>query len=155
MSAPDVQVLLADDNPVDVELILLSLAAHGIADELQHVYDGEEALDFLFCRGAYTERTFEKIPKLVILDVKLPKVSGLEVLQEVKQDPRTRGIPVVLLTSSNLERDVARGYQLGANSYVQKPVDFLQFRHTVQRLGQYWLRVNQPPPSSLPGPLAG
>ena len=154
MSPQRVQVLLADDNPVDVELILLSLAAEGIASNIQHVHDGEEALDFLFCRGAFTQRTPDTPPKLVILDVKLPKVSGLEVLQEVRQDPRTRLVPVVLLTSSNLARDVALGYELGANSYVQKPVDFVQFRHTVQRLGLYWLQVNEPPPSSHPGPKA-
>jgi two-component system response regulator len=148
MSTQGVELLLADDNPVDVELILLSLAAEGIAGGIQHVHDGEEALEFLFCRGAFTQRPFDILPKLVILDVKLPKVSGLEVLQEIRQDPRTRLVPVVLLTSSNLARDVARGYQLGANSYVQKPVDFVQFRHTVQRLGMYWLQVNEPPPSS-------
>jgi CheY-like chemotaxis protein len=154
MSPQRVQVLLADDNPVDVELILLSLAAEGIASNIQHVHDGEEALDFLFCRGAFTQRMPDTPPKLVILDVKLPKVSGLEVLQEVRQDPRTRLVPVVLLTSSNLARDVARGYELGANSYVQKPVDFVQFRHTVQRLGLYWLQINEPLPSTHPVPKA-
>jgi len=148
------QMLLADDNPVDVELILLSLEAEGITGGIQHVHDGEEALDFLFCRGAFAQRALDILPTLVILDIKLPKLSGLEVLQEIRQDPRTRLIPVVLLTSSNLARDVARGYQLGANSYVQKPVDFVQFRHTVQRLGLYWLQVNEPPPSSHSGPKA-
>jgi two-component system response regulator len=140
------EVLLAEDNPSDAELILLALGQENLPGLIHHVVDGEEALDFAFCRGAYAGRSFVAPPRLVILDLKLPKVSGLEVLREMKRDVRTYAIPVVLLTSSKIESEVARGYRLGANSYVQKPVDFDQFRTAVQRLGRYWLSVNEPPP---------
>jgi len=146
MRAPEVEVLLADDNPADAELIMLSLGKD-LVGRIHHVHDGEEALDFLLCRAGYTQRTFEAPLRLILLDIKLPKVSGLEVLEQVKQDPRTRAIPAVLLTSSRLEEDVVRGYQLGANSYVQKPVQFERFRQIVHQLGAYWLGVNEPAPS--------
>ena len=146
MSEPAVEVLLADDNLADAELIMLSLG-EDLVGRIHHVYDGEEALDFLLCRASYAQRSFEDPPKLIVLDIKLPKVSGLEVLEQIKRDPRTRAIPVVLLTSSRLEEDVLRGYQLGANSYVQKPVEFERFRQIVRRLGAYWLAVNEPVPS--------
>ena len=110
--------------------------------------DGEDALDFLFCRGAFAHRSFEHPPKLVLLDLKLPKVDGMEVLKQVKGDPRTRTIPVVIMTSSKEERDLVAGYNLGANSYIQKPVDFDQFRETVKTVGLYWLITNQPPPAA-------
>jgi CheY-like chemotaxis protein len=145
MSPSTVEVLLADDNPADAELIMLSLG-EGIVGRIHHVHDGEEALDFLFCRAMYAERSFEAPPKLIVLDIKLPKLSGLEVLEEIKRDPRTRAIPAVLLTSSRLEEDVVRGYQLGANSFVQKPVQFERFRQVVRQLGAYWLAVNEPAP---------
>ena len=109
------------------------------------VRDGEEALDFLFCRGAFAERSFEHPPKLVLLDLKLPKVDGMEVLKQIKSDPRTKTIPVVVMTSSKEERDLVASYHLGANSYIQKPVDFDQFRETVKTVGLYWLVINQPP----------
>ena len=144
--SPRVEVLLADDNPADAELIMLSLGAE-IAGRIHHVHDGEEALEFLLCRARYAERSFEAPPRLIVLDIKLPKVSGLEVLEEIKRDPRTRAIPTVLLTSSRLEDDVLRGYQLGANSYIQKPVQFERFRQIVRQLGAYWLGVNEPAPS--------
>ena len=144
--SPRVEVLLADDNPADAELIMLSLGAE-IAGRIYHVHDGEEALEFLLCRARYAERSFEAPPRLIVLDIKLPKVSGLEVLEEIKRDPRTRAIPTVLLTSSRLEDDVLRGYQLGANSYIQKPVQFERFRQIVRQLGAYWLGVNEPAPS--------
>lgn len=147
MSPSAVEVLLADDNPADAELIMLSLG-EAIVGRIHHVHDGEEALDFLFCRGRYTPRSSEAPPRLIVLDIKLPKLSGLEVLEEIKRDPRTRAIPAVLLTSSRLAEDVVRGYQLGANSYVQKPVQFERFRHVVRQLGGYWLAVNEPAPSA-------
>jgi CheY-like chemotaxis protein len=112
------------------------------------VCDGEEALEFLFCRGTHSKRSFDNPPKLVVLDLKLPKVNGLEVLRAIKNDTRTRAIPVTILTSSNEDRDLVEGYKLGVNSYIQKPVDFNQFRETVKHLGLYWLVVNQSPPSS-------
>jgi two-component system response regulator len=148
MKAPQVEVLLADDNPADAELIMLSLG-EDLVGRVHHVHDGEEALDFLLCRSGYAQRSFEAPPRLIILDIKLPKVSGLEVLDEIKRDPRTRAIPAVLLTSSRLEGDVVRGYQLGANSYVQKPVQFERFRQIVHDLGAYWLAVNEPVPSRV------
>jgi two-component system, response regulator len=148
MSPAAVKVLLADDNPADAELIMLSLG-EDLVGHIHHVHDGEEALDFLLCRSGYAHRSFEPPPRLIILDIKLPKLSGLEVLDEIKRDPRTRAIPAVLLTSSRLDRDVVRGYQLGANSYVQKPVQFDRFRQIVRDLGAYWLAVNEPVPSRV------
>jgi CheY-like chemotaxis protein len=139
-------VLLAEDSASDADLILASLAKDGLHEGVHVVHDGVEALDFLFARGAYTSRIHEPPPRFVLLDLKLPKVDGLEVLREIKANPRTHAIPVVMLTSSNIERDVVRGYQLGANSYVQKPVDFERFRETVRQIGQYWLMVNEPVP---------
>ncbi len=146
MSEAAVEVLLVDDNPSDAELILVSLAG-GISHRFHHVHDGEEALDFLFCRADYAQRIIGHPLRLVLLDLKLPKVNGLEVLREIRADPRTRTTPVVLLTSSKMERDVAEGYRLGVNSYIQKPVDFEEFRETVRDLGRYWLERNEPPPA--------
>jgi CheY-like chemotaxis protein len=139
------ELLVVEDHASDAELILLALGTRAAQTWLVH--DGEEALDFLFCRGPYADRSPEARPRLIILDIKLPKVDGLAVLRVIKRDPRTRSIPVVLLTSSRVERDVAAGYQLGANSYVQKPVEFTQFRETVHQLGQYWFTLNEPPPA--------
>jgi len=148
MAPDEVEILLVEDNPADVELTLHALRNGNLSNRIQVVRDGEEALDFLFCRGAFQGRTFESPPKLVLLDLKLPKVDGLEVLRQVKQDPRTRAIPVVILTASKEEKDVVNGYQLGTNSYIQKPVDFERFRATVKQLGLYWLLVNEPPPAN-------
>jgi len=144
----EVEILLVEDNPKDVELTLHALRKENLSKCIQVVRDGEEALEFLFCRGTYSNRSFDNPPKLVVLDLKLPKVDGLEVLREVKNDSRTRAIPVAILTSSNEDRDLVAGYKLGVNSYIQKPVDFNQFRDTVKQLGLYWLMVNQSPPSS-------
>ena len=137
-----VDVLLGEDDSADAELILTSLGGDGIADRVHVAQDGEEALDFLFGRATYAARARTAPPRLVLLDIKLPKVTGLDVLRQIKLDPRTRLIPVVMLTSSNIRRDVALGYSLGANSYVQKPVDFDEFRETVRLIGSYWLTLN-------------
>ena len=146
MKREEVEILLVEDNPEDVELSLHALHQEKLANRVEVVRDGEEALDFLFCRGSYEGRNFERPPHVVLLDLKLPKVDGLEVLREVKADPRTKAIPVVILTASREERDLANGYHLGANGYIQKPVDFEEFRNIVKQLGFYWLVVNEPPP---------
>lgn len=145
MNGESLDILLVEDNQDDVDLALHALRREKLANRIVVVRDGEEALDFLFCRGAYAERTFDHPPKLVLLDLKLPKLNGMEVLKEVKSDPRTKVIPVVVMTSSNEERDLAASYNLGVNSYIQKPVDFDQFRETVKTIGLYWLVINQPP----------
>ncbi|MGH9557224.1 MAG: response regulator [Terriglobales bacterium] len=143
-----VEILLVEDNPADIELTLLALQAHKLANSIHVVRDGEEALDFLFCRGVHSQRRPYEPPRLVLLDLKLPKVNGLEVLREIKKDARLRTIPVVALTSSREERDLVESYQLGVNSYIQKPVDFDQFRNVIGQLGLYWLVVNQTAPPS-------
>ena len=141
------EILLVEDNPDDVELAVHALRRENLANHIEIARDGEEALDFLFCRGRYNNRSFQAPPRLVLLDLKLPKVDGLEVLKQVKSDPRTKAIPVVIVTSSREEMDLVNGYQLGTNAYIQKPVDFAQFKETVKRLGLFWLVVNQPPPA--------
>jgi CheY-like chemotaxis protein len=146
MTQAEIQILLVEDNEADMELALHALRMQQLANRIYVARDGEEALDFLFCRGAHRERSMDNPPCVVLLDLKLPKVDGLEVLREVKNDPRTRPIPVVIMTSSKEERDMVSGYQLGVNSYIQKPVDFDQFRETVRQLGLYWLLVNQAAP---------
>lgn len=140
------EILLVEDNPLDVELTLEALKNGNVANRVHVVRDGEEALEFVFCRGAYEHRDFEVPPHVVLLDLKLPKLDGLEVLRVIKTDPRTKAIPVVILTSSKEERDLVNGYKMGVNSYIQKPLDFEQFRQTVKQLGLYWLVVNEPPP---------
>jgi two-component system, response regulator len=141
VTSPEIDVLLADDDAADAELILASLGT-AAGDRVHVARDGEEALDFLFGRAAHAARASATLPRLVILDLKLPKVTGLEVLRQIKHDPRTRLVPVVLLTSSAIVRDVTLAYAFGANSYVQKPMDFDEFRQTVRRVGEYWLTVN-------------
>jgi len=148
MSNKEVEILLVEDNPDDVELTLHALRQEKLANQVAIARDGEEALDFLFCRGPHSGRTFANGPKVVLLDLKLPKVDGIEVLRQVKNDPRTKAIPVVILTSSREEKDMIHSYQLGVNAYIQKPVDFEQFRNVVKQLGLFWLVVNQPPPRS-------
>ncbi len=138
-------ILLVEDSPEDAELAIHALRREHLANNIFIVRDGEEALDFLFCRGGFEERSFDQPPKLVLLDLKLPKVDGIEVLKQLKDDSRTRAIPVVVLTSSKEERDLVRSYDLGVNSYIQKPVDFEQFRQTVKTVGLYWMVINQRP----------
>jgi two-component system, response regulator len=144
----DVDILLVEDSPDDVELTLHALRRERVANKIFVVRDGEEALDFLFCSGSYADRSFDHPPWLVLLDLKLPRVNGLEVLKRTKGDERTKNIPVVVLTSSKEERDVVKSYNLGVNSYIQKPVDFDQFRETVKNVGMYWLVTNQHPVSN-------
>lgn len=146
MAQEEVEILLVEDSAPDAELALHALRGEKLANRIHVASDGEAALDFLLCRGAFSTRSFDRPPKLVLLDLKLPKVDGLEVLRQVKSDPRTKAIPVVILTSSKEERDMVNGYQLGVNSYIQKPLDFDQFREIVRQLGLYWLVVNEPPP---------
>jgi two-component system response regulator len=140
-----VDILLVEDNPQDAELTIRALKKHNLANRLIVVEDGAEALEFLFGRGKYAGRDTGHPPKVVLLDLKLPKVSGLEVLRALKQDERTRPIPVVIVTSSREDPDIKTAYALGANSYVVKPVDFDGFAEAVSKLGLYWLLVNQPP----------
>jgi len=146
MSTP-IEILLVEDNPNDLELTMHALTKHNLANKIHVVRDGEEALDFLFCRGAFSSRTFDNAPKVVLLDLKLPKVDGLEILRAVKSDARTKAIPVVVMTSSKQQRDLVESYQLGVNSYIQKPINFAEFQEVIRHLGYYWLAVNQPPPS--------
>ena len=140
-----VEILLVEDDPDDVDLTLHVLRKDNLVNRIEVVRDGAEALEFIFCTGTYAHRGIENGPKVILLDLKLPKVDGLEVLRRVKSDPRTQVIPVVVLTSSREERDIVESYRLGVNSYITKPVDFEQFRETVRQLGFYWLLVNQPP----------
>jgi CheY-like chemotaxis protein len=145
MTADEIDILLVEDNDDDMELALHTLRRERLANKIFVARDGEEALDFLFCRGAFAQRSFGHPPKLVLLDLKVPKVDGIEVLRQIKADDRTRSIPVVIMTSSKEERDIVNGYSLGANSFIQKPVDFDQFRDTVRQVGLYWMLVNQAP----------
>jgi two-component system, response regulator len=140
-----VDILLVEDNPNDAELTLHAFRKHKLTNRIHLVRDGAEALEFIFGTGAYADRDLSEQPKLVLLDLKLPKVDGLEVLRRIKGDPTTRAIPVVMLTSSREDRDVIEGYRLGVNSYIVKPVDFDQFTDAVRELGMYWLLLNKPP----------
>lgn len=140
-----IEILLVEDNPNDVELTLHAFQKHKLTNRVQVVEDGAEALDFIFCQGSYASRRISDCPRVVLLDLKLPKVNGLEVLRKMKGDPRTRSIPVVVLTSSSEERDVVDSYQLGVNSYIRKPIDFDQFMSAMSTLGLYWLLLNEPP----------
>lgn len=154
MNAYDVDILLVEDSPDDVELTLHALRREKLANNIHVARDGEEALQFLFCNGEHEARSFDRPPRLVLLDLKIPKVDGLEVLRRLKADPRTRTIPVVILTSSKEERDLAAVYGLGANSYIQKPVDFNQFRDVIRKVGFYWLLINEPPANPCPARFA-
>jgi len=145
ISLEDVEILLVEDNPNDVELTLRALQKRNLSNKVFVVKDGAEALDFIFASGAYSQRKVEKRPKVVLLDLKLPKVDGIEVLRRIKADSRTSPIPVVMLTSSQEERDVVNSYNLGVNSYIVKPVDFSSFVHAVSELGIYWGVLNKLP----------
>ena len=144
MTTSGIEILLVEDNPRDVEMTLRALRKHNLANNVHVVKDGAEALDFIFARGAYAHRDPNHVPKVVLLDLKLPKVSGLEVLRAIKGDEQARTIPVVVLTSSQEEKDMVESYRLGVNSYIVKPVDFDKFVEAVGQLGLYWLLINKP-----------
>jgi two-component system response regulator len=143
-------ILLVDDNVSDVELTKRALEKRHINNELLAVEDGKEALDYLFAEGVHAGRDVTDLPVLVLLDLKLPKLDGLEVLRRIRADPRTKRLPVVILTSSSEQQDLAAGYDLGANSYIRKPVDFAKFAEAIEYLGLYWLVLNEPPPKVSP-----
>jgi len=142
----DKVILLVEDNPDDEALTLRALRKNNIENRVVVARDGAEALDFLFCTGVYADRDPHDMPHMILLDLKLPKVDGLEVLRRLRADDRTRLLPIVILTSSNEEQDLMEGYKIGANSYVRKPVDFNQFVEAVRQLGLYWLVLNELPP---------
>jgi two-component system response regulator len=144
-----VEVLLVEDNPDDAELSMYALKKHRIANRIHHAKDGAEAIDYLFGEGTYAGRNVEETPKVVLLELKLPKVDGLEVLKRIKSDPRTRHIPVVVLTSSREEKDIFESYTFGVNSYIVKPIDFEQFSESVRQLGYYWVLLNESSVSKL------
>lgn len=140
-------ILLVEDNPSDVELTRRAFERSRVANELVVAEDGQEALDYLFGRGAFSDRNVKDLPAVVLLDLKLPRLDGHEVLQQIRAEPATRRLPVVILTTSREEQDIAQSYDLGANSYIRKPVDFEQFLEAVSHLGLYWLVINEPPPA--------
>ena len=140
-----VQILLVEDTPEDLELTLRALRKTNLINRIEVARDGAEAIDFIFCEGAHVGRKMEDGPKLILLDLKLPKIDGLEVLREVKASPSCGSVPVIVLTSSGEQRDIAESYRLGVNSYVQKPVDIAEFRSAIKALALYWLNVNRSP----------
>jgi two-component system, response regulator len=139
-------IMLVEDNPGDVALTLRALKKNNIANEVVVVSDGQEAMDYLFCAGRYVNRPADAMPCVILLDIKLPRMDGIEVLRRIRADERTKLIPVVMLTSSKEEEDVCTSYSLGANSYIRKPVDFDSFVEAIKVLGLYWLILNEPPP---------
>lgn len=145
----EIELLLAEDNPRDAEMTMRALRKVNFANKVHWVKDGEEALDFLFCTGTYADREPGHAPKLILLDIKMPKVDGIEVLRQVKSNQETKAIPVVMLTSSAEERDIVASYSLGVNSYVVKPVDFAKFVDEVAKAGCYWVLVNRLPGAAL------
>jgi len=145
MTLEDIEILLVEDNPTDIELTLRALHKQNFTSKVFVVKDGAEALDFIFATGTFAQRKIENPPKVILLDLKLPKVDGIEVLRRVKADDRTKSTPVVMLTSSQEERDVLETYHLGANSYIVKPLDFTHFVHAVSKLGIYWSSLNKLP----------
>ncbi|MDO9627344.1 MAG: response regulator [Methanobacteriaceae archaeon] len=145
MGMEEIEILLVEDNPTDAELTMRALKRKNMANQVVWVKDGEEALDFIFANGEYSHRNPDDLPKLILLDLRMPKVDGLEVLQRIKAEENTRKIPVVVLTSSKEDRDIVESYELGVNSYVSKPVEFDQFIDAVSTLGFYWMLINNPP----------
>jgi CheY-like chemotaxis protein len=145
MDINEVEILLVEDNPNDAELTLRALKKNNLANRVMHAKDGAEALEFIFGTGAFAGRSVEKTPKVIMLDLKLPKVNGIEVLERIKGDERTKNIPVVVLTSSREDSDLTRCYELGVNSYIVKPVEFENFVKAISDLGFYWLLLNQIP----------
>jgi two-component system, response regulator len=146
-----VEILIVEDTAEDVELTTQALRRNKIVNDIFVAEDGVEALDVLFCRGAHSDRTFSSPPKLVLLDLKLPRIGGIEVLRAIRADERTKAIPVVIFTSSKEERDLIDSYKLGVNAYAQKPIDFAQFAETVRQIGMFWMLINEAPP---PGAFA-
>lgn len=146
MNSKKAILLLIEDNPSDVDLTKRALEKARVANDLTVLEDGRDALDYIFGEGAHAGRDVSDLPALTLLDLKLPRVPGLEVLRRIRADHRTRRMPVVILTSSKEEQDVAAGYDAGVNSYIRKPVDFKQFQHAIEQLGLYWLILNEPPP---------
>jgi CheY-like chemotaxis protein len=144
-NADAVEILLVEDNPSDLELALRVLEEEHLCNNVHVARDGEEALDFMFCRERWSHRRVDELPRVILLDLKLPLVDGLEVLRQLRADARTRQVPVVVLTTSNEERDVVESYALGVNSYIMKPVDFSQFGDAMRVIGMYWLLLNRPP----------
>ena len=142
-------ILLAEDNPADQKMTVRALRQHNVVNEIIVVRNGVEALDYLFGTGDYAGRDVTQLPSLVLLDIKMPKMDGLEVLRRLRADERTKMLPVVILTSSKEEQDLIDGYRFGCNSYIRKPVDFDQFAHAVQQLKLYWLVLNEPPPGGV------
>ena len=145
MHSDEIEILLVEDNPTDLEIALRALKDQNICNNVHVARDGEEALDFIFCRGPHAGRSIDALPRLILLDLKLPLIDGLEVLRQIRADARTRHVPVVVLTSSTEERDVVESYALGVNSYIAKPVDFDQFSQAMHTIGMYWLLLNRPP----------
>lgn len=148
----EIEILLIEDNASDSELAVRELRRHKFANRIHVIADGAEALDFIFCRGRYEGRSFSRPPKVILLDLKLPKVDGLEVLAALKKDQRTRAIPVVVMTSSNEQRDLVNSYQLGVNAFIQKPVHFDAFSQVIERVGMFWLAINRAPPPEVFSP---
>jgi len=144
MNYDNIEILFVEDSKDDAILTIRALTKSGFINKLLHVTDGAEALDFIFCRGNYTERNPQEFPKLILLDLKMPKVSGMEVLEQVKSDPKTKSVPVVMLTSSNEGPDIEKCFALGANSYIVKPVDSDNFFKTIKEIGLYWMILSQP-----------
>ena len=145
----EVEILLVEDNTSDAELAVRELRGHKLANRIHVIGDGAEALDFIFCRDTYRGRSFSHPPKVILLDMKLPKVDGLEILKAIKGDPRTRAIPVVIMTSSAEQQDLVKSYRLGVNAFIQKPVDFDEFRRVIEQVGMFWLAVNRAPPPEV------
>lgn len=145
----EVEILLVEDDASDAELAVRELRRHKFANTIHVIGDGAEALDFIFCRGAYHDRAFSRPPKVILLDMKLPKLDGLQVLTAIKGDARTRAIPVVIMTSSSEQRDLIESYKMGVNAFIQKPVDYDDFRRVIERVGMFWLAVNKAPPPEV------